>query len=222
MRDVRVGAEGLRDGEALQVALQQSSDLRDIRSDHLAEARRLDGVSCRILSHEAGNGRASWEGRETNVDKLWRVEVAVVVPACAEGSRNNNTRSVDCLPNILQVHTPRDLLDEHRRQALGTQLLVHTQEVDLSRVEQLRAASQLHGDTRDERDKLASLLHSDANVPVSRVPRGSKSPGQELLRVPEAEHGIVVLDVVFCQKDVHLVHLEVRQPLEPNPPASRP
>lgn len=55
----------------------------------------------------------------------------------------HNTCRVYCLPNVTEIHSPCDLFDEERRQALGTELLVNAQEVDLGTWDELPVFSHL-------------------------------------------------------------------------------
>jgi hypothetical protein len=58
----------------------------------------------------------------------------VVISAGAEGGREDDTGSVDRLPDVDKVDTTGHLLDQNRGETLGAQLLVDTEEVDLGGV----------------------------------------------------------------------------------------
>lgn len=75
------------------------------------------------------------------------------------------------------------------------------------------------GDTANEGDELLVRGDTDSNVPCLLPTRRQKSPLQELGRVIETEHGIVILDIVQCQQLVQLFDLLVvlnihQRPLE--------
>ncbi len=57
-------------------------------------------------------------------------KVASYSPTGTDGSRKDNSSSIHCLPDILEVAPPRDLLDQHRRQALRSKFFVSAEEVD--------------------------------------------------------------------------------------------
>lgn len=56
-------------------------------------------------------------------------------PSTAHWRWNDDAGRVDGLEDARQVTLPRHFLNEHRRQSLGPELLVHAEEVDLGRVE---------------------------------------------------------------------------------------
>lgn len=96
--------------------------------------------------------------------QLFPVQRAVVVPACAHGPGQHDARGIQALPDAVEVADAGDLLDEHRREALAAELLVHAEEVDLGRRKGLVAHANLHGDGGDEGHQLAGLRCSHTNV----------------------------------------------------------
>ena len=56
---------------------------------------------------------------ETYFHKLLGVKITVVISRRCERSGENNTGSVDSLPDVLKVDPARDLLDQQRSQFLG-------------------------------------------------------------------------------------------------------
>ena len=54
------------------------------------------------------------------------------VSRASDGGWDFSTGSVDGLPNVITIDTSRNLFDKNWGQALSAQILVHTQEVDLS------------------------------------------------------------------------------------------
>mmetsp|Transcript_25394 Transcript_25394/g.80118 ORF Transcript_25394/g.80118 Transcript_25394/m.80118 type:complete len:291 (+) Transcript_25394:655-1527(+) len=154
--------------------------------------------------------------RETHLDELLGVQRAVVVAALAHRPGQHHARGVDRLPDVLLVHPPRDLLDQHRSEPLRPQLLVHAEEVDLDHLDRglvglIRGARCLDvgRDARDEAHELAAGLHAHAEVPAPKVARRLQRPPEEGHGVVEAEHAVVVLDVVLAQQQVDLPGLRL-------------
>ncbi|GMR42075.1 hypothetical protein PMAYCL1PPCAC_12270, partial [Pristionchus mayeri] len=65
------------------------------------------------------------------------------------------------------------------------------------------------GHGRDEGEELLTRRRTHSTVPLLQPSRDEKSPEQEVLRVVESEHVVVVLDVVLIQQSVHLVQLSI-------------
>ena len=148
---------------------------------------------------------------EPDLHELLDVERSVPVPSGADGLGEHHARGVRRLPDTAQVDPPGDLADEHGSQSLRSELLVDAQEVDLRQVQLLSLDRQLGGYAGDERDQLTRAHHPHAQVPVLNVPRGLEHPLEELARVLEPEHGVVVLDVVVVEElEDLIVHLLVR------------
>ena len=93
------------------------------------------------------------------------------VTGCADWPREDDARRVDALPDTVEVADSGDFLNEHRRQTLASELLVHNKEVDFGAEDGLLADSDMCGDGRDVRDELAGLGGSDTNV-VPLLPTG--------------------------------------------------
>lgn len=56
-------------------------------------------------------------------------------PGSTDRRREDNPSSIDSLPDTPKVHPSCHLLDEHGREPLSAELLVHAKEVDLGRRE---------------------------------------------------------------------------------------
>lgn len=98
------------------------------------------------------------------------------ISASAHRSWEHNTSSVKSLVNALEVAATSDLLDEDWCEALGAELLVDTEEVDLGGFEGLLADAQGDGDARDEGDELLGGDGADADVPVCFPAWGEECP----------------------------------------------
>ena len=70
------------------------------------------------------------------------------------------------------------------------------------------------GDRGDAPNQLAALGRPHANMPVLEVARGAQGPSEEGAGVVEAEHVVVVLDIVLIEKLVHVIHLLPRARFE--------
>jgi hypothetical protein len=85
--------------------------------------------------------------RETDIDQFGGIQISVKVPelvSCVEESWgllyspagpdrswNDDTTSIDCLPDIRQIDPSGDFFDQHGSQAFRSQLFVHAEEIDL-------------------------------------------------------------------------------------------
>lgn len=137
-----------------------------------------------------------WQGTKTDLIKLLPVESPMIVAARADWLREDNRGRVDGLPDLLPVTQSSDLLDQNRSQALGPQLVVHADEVDLSGIEDLLAYAQLDRDGGDEGDELAGLRCPDPDRPLAFPAWACEVPLQNTCPVVEPEHLVGVLDVM--------------------------
>ena len=130
------------------------------------------------------------------------------MPVLGGGDRGGeyDASRVGGLPDVPEMDAARDLLDHDGSEAFGPQLLVHAQEVDLGHGHDLAPDADPSRDAADEGDELLGGAHPDAhtNVPIPEVTRGTESPAQELQRVVEPEHVLVVFHVVGREQVVHL------------------
>lgn len=76
--------------------------------------------------------------------------------------RDDHSSCVDSLPHIAPVHSSRYLFDQNWSQSLGSERLVHTQEVDLSLMKLLAVYIEVDRDTRYKAKKFVFLASSDA------------------------------------------------------------
>ena len=203
--------ENRRDGKLLEVVVQQRG-----HRGHVLVLHRSDPGRGRLLVqpeelYRLAHRHAAVEMGEPDLHELLDVERSVPVPSGADGLGEHHARGVRRLPDTAQVDPPGDLADEHGSQSLRSELLVDAQEVDLRQVQLLSLDRQLGGYAGDERDQLTRAHHPHAQVPVLNVPRGLEHPLEELARVLEPEHGVVVLDVVVVEElEDLIVHLLVR------------
>ena len=119
----------------------------------------------------------------------------------------SRARRVDRLPLVAQIHATCHLTDQDWRQALISQLLVHTEEVDLGHLNSSTIEDHRDGDGCDESAKTATATHTDNPfwIEVGRV----ECPPQELDGVIKAELALSVLHVVICQQGVDFVSIMV-------------
>ena len=144
---------------------------------------------------------------ELDLDQLLGVEGSVPVAAGAHGLRQDDPGRVDGLEKAPAVDAPRDLLDEDGSEALGAQLLVHAQEVDLRHPHDLLVDGDAGRHAGDEADEL-SLVRATADVPLLQVARRHQRPPEELGRVIEPEKIVVIFHVILVQKNVKLFQLK--------------
>ena len=98
------------------------------------------------------------------------------IPARADRRRQDDACGVQSLPDPQQVAAPRNFFNEDWCEALGAQLLVDAQEVDLGCVEDLLTHAEGDGHAGDEGDELAGFGGADADVPVWAPAGGEESP----------------------------------------------
>ncbi len=64
--------------------------------------------------------------------QLFHIQASVPVSSTSDWSWDSSASSVDSLPNVVTIDPSRNLFYKNWGQAFGTQILVHTQEVDFS------------------------------------------------------------------------------------------
>lgn len=131
----------------------------------------------------------------------------MIVSTCGNWFRQHNPGCVNSVPYILQITPTSNLFDENRGEPLSTQLLVDTQEVDFRAFEIVLTDFQGNRNTGDKGNQFLRGRYTDTNVPGLKPPRRFEGPVDERGRVVEAEHCIVVFNVVVCEKLVDLVDL---------------
>lgn len=131
-----------RDVESRQIPPEQVSHLRQVSGLHLAPAR---GERLRRHGQRFGEASECLTPRhvgETDIDQLRCVERPVIVARDGDRCREDDTGSVDCLEDAVDVAASSDLLNEDGREPLGTELFVNDEEIDLGRIEE--AAERAH------------------------------------------------------------------------------
>ena len=98
------------------------------------------------------------------------------ISTSADRSWENNTSSVESLVDALEVAATSDLLDEDWCEALGAELLVDAEEVDLSGFKGLLADAQGNGDAGDECNELLGGDGANTDVPVCFPAWGQECP----------------------------------------------
>jgi hypothetical protein len=101
---------------------------------------------------QARHGTPLGEVCKADVYQLPRVDASVPVPTGGHWLWKHHSSGVDGLPYVGQVDSTCDLLDEQRRKALGSELLVNAQEVDLCTRDALPGHPDISWDTSNEAD----------------------------------------------------------------------
>lgn len=57
----------------------------------------------------------------------------MIISTCTYWSWNDDSTSVDCLPDVGEVDSAGDFFDENGSQTFGSEFLVDTEEIDLGR-----------------------------------------------------------------------------------------
>lgn len=86
----------------------------------------------------------------------------MIIPTGGNRSRQHNPRSIHRLEDSAVVDSPRDFLDEDRCQSFGTQLLVHTQEINFHAWKSLLVCAYCGGYGRYERNEFVRFGRPDA------------------------------------------------------------
>ena len=190
-----------------QVALQEALDGFDVAGSHAAEARRGGFGGDLVLGDHSRFGAAGGQGGETGIVQFEPVERAVEVATRADWFGEEDATGVDALVDAFEVAAAGDFFDEDGSEAFLAELLVDAEEVDFGGFEEDAPDVELDGYAKDAGDEFARFGRADADVPC-RAPAGRfQCPAQERGRIVEAEHGLVVLDVVKCQKLVDFLQL---------------
>jgi hypothetical protein len=124
----------------------------------------------------------------------------VPVGGLRNGHWNEDTCGIYSLPYVEKVHSAGHLLDQDCCQALGSQALVYAQEVDLSHSNLLATDNVIDRDAGNETKKLIFLAASDTKQPLFMVAWRGESPFKEFDGVVEAEHVVIILNVVLSQQ----------------------
>eukprot|EP00048_Salpingoeca_helianthica_P015017 m.224658 g.224658 ORF g.224658 m.224658 type:complete len:301 (-) comp16519_c0_seq1:176-1078(-) len=129
----------------------------------------------------------------------------MVVDALGDRAREQCAGRIDSLENALQVDATCDFLNKDGGEALGAQLLVHTEKVDLHNLQHL-VHTESSGDGADESQQLLVGHSTHTHVPVVAPAWWLEGPLEKALGVIEAKRGTVVLNVVVAQQRVDLIH----------------
>mmetsp|Transcript_43179 Transcript_43179/g.94141 ORF Transcript_43179/g.94141 Transcript_43179/m.94141 type:complete len:237 (-) Transcript_43179:416-1126(-) len=173
-----------------------------VSGTHLAHACQLRSIGDLVEFDGSCHCHPRSKMRKSNLDQLLRIQRAVVVAALADRARQHHTSSVDRLPDVLLVYPSSDLLDQNWCQALRPQLLVHAEEIDLGHLYHGVIDLNVRGDPGDEADQFASSFHANPQMPFSKIAWRFQSPPQKCDGVVEAEHTVIVLNVVLAQEYV--------------------
>lgn len=175
--------------EPLKVLCEQRQHDINILSPHLPHALHLAVVRQRVPPHLVLRLAVGRQRAEANLIELHPVQRAVVVAAGADGGGEHGAAGVQALPDAVEVAAPGDLLNEHRRQPLVPQLLVHHEEVDLRDGHDGLADPEAHGDGGDEGHQPPRLGGPDSDV-VFLLPAGSlEGPAhQSVSDLPDLKH----------------------------------
>jgi len=129
------------------------------------------------------------------------------VSCLRNGHGNKDTCGIYSLPYVEKVHSAGHLLNQDCRETLRSQALVHAQEVNLGHGNFLATDNIMDRDTWNETKKLILLAASDTKQPLFVVAWGSQSPFKELDGVVEAEHVVVILNIVLSQQVIDFLRL---------------
>jgi hypothetical protein len=129
------------------------------------------------------------------------------VLAATDRFGQQNASRVHSLENAVQVHTTSDLPDQNRRHSLGPKNFVYAQKVDFDHLDDFLVNSYDRWNATNKTDQFAGLLYPDGHMPVRLPCRRFQSPTQELRRIIEAEHVVIVFHVIFGQQRVQFFEL---------------
>ncbi|KAI6760826.1 hypothetical protein HG530_009686 [Fusarium avenaceum] len=193
--------ETLLESSLVEVVLQ--SDLRTIVEHRLTSttikillfqrSQTLNGgvVRQRILANLVLRLAVGRERAETALVELLPVDSTVEVSTSADGLGKDDTGSVETLPDSVKVAASCDFLDEYGSETLASELFVNGKEINLG------AGDYVFADTGSR--KAHSL------------------PSQDGRRIVEAEHSLIVFNVVLVEQLVHLLDLLLVGQVHSNP-----
>ncbi len=169
--------------------------------------------------------------------KLLPIQTPMKVPASANGRWQHDAGCVERLVDAVEVTAAGDFFDQYWGEALGTQLLVDAEEVNLGGWKGGGADAQGDGDAGDEGDEFLRLGGADADVPfwfpaggeecpatceltpvgVGLEGGGRCLPSEEGCRVVESEHSLLILNIVSVKQIKHLLQLLLARKIHSNP-----
>lgn len=155
------------------------------------ESVELDNSSSGLVSTKTG---------EIDVNQFQWVKRSVVVSGLGNWGWDNNSSSIDGLPNIFSVNSSSDFLDQHRGKSIVSQLLINTQKVDLSHLSLiLLLKMHMNWDPSNESNQFSGFNKSNSQNPVFVVFWWSQCPSQKCWAIVKSEHIIFILDVILSQ-----------------------
>jgi len=149
-----------------QIIVQNGRDDGYISFLHWAKAGDRLFLLDLLQLHVAAHWRSMRQWWEANLDKLLRVQASMPVSSTWHGGWQSNASSVDCLPNVLQVDSARNLTNQDWGEALRSQVLVHAKEVYLCHLYNLSVEVHIDTNSRNESVKLVLFASTDANEPL--------------------------------------------------------
>lgn len=132
-------------------------------------------------------------------------------------SRNNNTSSINCLPNSSQVYSASDFSDQLRSKLLLSKLLGNTEEVDLGKLNVSFLDFALDWGTCNKCEKLFAICGSYTEMPFFGVARDKQSPLDEFNLILKPESAISILNIVLFQKLKYFIDLFLISEIESGP-----
>jgi hypothetical protein len=104
----------------------------------------------------------------------------MIVSSSGNRSWDDNTGSVDSLPNIASVDSPSHLFDQNWSESLSSKGFMDTEEIDLCHGDFLSVNTHVHWNSRNETEKFVFLSTSHTEQPILFVSWWQKSPLEEL------------------------------------------
>ncbi|KAH3686687.1 hypothetical protein WICPIJ_002331 [Wickerhamomyces pijperi] len=180
--------------------LQQCKDLIEIFQLGTSQPIQFALFGQSVLGDHLGLRGVLRQVAEPDIVQLAPIQRSVVVTAHGHRRRQHDPSSVQILEDTLQIDPSRDLLDQNRSQSLGSELLVHTDEVDLHGFNQLFAHFQITRSTGDETNESPRGFDPDTDVPFFLVARRLQRPVEKLGGVFEPERGVSIFDIILIQQ----------------------
>ena len=150
----------------------------------------------------ASQRRAGWQSAELHIYEFFGVQRSVPVSRVADWRGKSDACRVHCRPSVSEVDSSSDFLDQHRCEALGPQLLVHTKEVDFCHFNPLSIQLHSNRDAGDKAEKPLFFASTDTNKPFFWLTWRQKCPSQERDRVIKPKCLTLVLNIVLSEQVV--------------------
>lgn len=123
--------------ETFQVPCQEGMRRFHILLLHGTEARELWCVGETIELRSPGDRHPFPEMAEIDIDQLRRIQTPMIVASGGDRFRDRDPCCVGGLPDVLEIHSTRDFLDQDRCETLGTNPFVDAEEIDLHHPDRL-------------------------------------------------------------------------------------